>query len=206
MWQTADVAIGPNDETGEKILDAVIRVWQSFGVKRISIDMIAREAGVSHMSLYRRWPGKNDLIMAAGIREVERIMERCDERVAAVGSDEDAVVESFTTLYCLVRSHPLYIREMTTEPEGILPYVTILADPAIRMGVEYGVGLRDWKDPPENLPEVVELGVRVVQSLLLTPPTQISLDTEDEVRAYARRVLVPLYRRITDQQWSAVPG
>lgn len=197
MWKTVLVGPRPDDETGEKILDAAIRVWQHYGIRRISIELIVREAGVSHMSLYRRWQGKNELVIAAGLREVQYLLDECSRRTSLIAEDEEAAVESFTYLYWAIRNHPLYIREITTDPEGILPYATIHADAALRTAVTYGVGLRDWKVPPANLPEIVELGARITQSLLLTPPTQTPLHTEHDVRAYARRVLVPLYRQVT---------
>lgn len=196
MWDTVLVGPRPDDRTGEKILDAVLKVWEHYGIRRISVELIAREAGVSHMSLYRRWPGKNDLVMAAALREVQHLLDECSRRTATIEEDEEAAVESFTYLYWAVRNHPLYIREMSTDPEGILPFMTLQADPALRIGVAYGVSLREWQLPPESLKEIIELGVRITQSLLLTPPAQTPLDTEDDVRGYARRVLVPIYRHV----------
>ncbi|MCV7359695.1 AcrR family transcriptional regulator [Mycolicibacterium fluoranthenivorans] len=41
------------DPTGAKILDAAARVLTDFGFKRATVELVAKYAGVSHMTVYR---------------------------------------------------------------------------------------------------------------------------------------------------------
>ena len=57
------------DPTGAKILDGAIRVLGDFGFKRATVELVAKYAGVSHMTIYRRWPSKVDLLKTAIVGE-----------------------------------------------------------------------------------------------------------------------------------------
>ncbi len=50
---------------GHAILEAVLDVLAEVGYARLTTAAVARRAGVSTATLYRRWPSKRDLILAA---------------------------------------------------------------------------------------------------------------------------------------------
>ena len=47
------------------MLDATVRLLATEGVARTSMDRVAAAAGVSKVTVYSRWAGKNELIGAA---------------------------------------------------------------------------------------------------------------------------------------------
>jgi len=47
------------------ILEAVLAELGEFGYARLSVERVAERAGASKASLYRRWPGKTELVMDA---------------------------------------------------------------------------------------------------------------------------------------------
>jgi AcrR family transcriptional regulator len=47
------------------ILDAVLAELAEVGYARLSVERVAERAGASKASLYRRWPGKTELVMDA---------------------------------------------------------------------------------------------------------------------------------------------
>ena len=56
----------PRSEQAEQaILDAVLELLPEHGVKGLSIEAVAARAGVGKTTIYRRWPTKTDLILAA---------------------------------------------------------------------------------------------------------------------------------------------
>ncbi|MBL8235450.1 MAG: helix-turn-helix transcriptional regulator, partial [Bryobacterales bacterium] len=56
----------PRDpETGQRILDAALRLLAAQGYSRMSLDAIAVDARVSKPTMYRRWSSKADLATAA---------------------------------------------------------------------------------------------------------------------------------------------
>lgn len=52
-------------ETDARILDAAFRLMAQQGFVRMSMDAVAVEAGVTRPTIYRRWPSKIELAMAA---------------------------------------------------------------------------------------------------------------------------------------------
>lgn len=64
-----------------RLIDAAKRVFAEAGAAA-SLDQVAREAGVSIASLYRHFPTRDELIMAAYRQEVDALIEAA-ERLAA---------------------------------------------------------------------------------------------------------------------------
>jgi AcrR family transcriptional regulator len=75
-------------ETGERILDAAVEVfWEGPGA--VSLDEVARRAGVTVQTVIRRFGGRDGLFSAASARESDRIEAQRDE--APVGDLTGAV-------------------------------------------------------------------------------------------------------------------
>jgi AcrR family transcriptional regulator len=56
----------PRDETVDaRIFEAVYRLIEEVGVRSVTIDAIARKAGVSKATIYRRWSSKEDVVVDA---------------------------------------------------------------------------------------------------------------------------------------------
>jgi AcrR family transcriptional regulator len=73
--------------TGDRILDAAVAAfWEDPGAQ-ISLDAIARRAGVSVQTVIRRFGGKDGLLAAAIERESERVRGQRDAAVVADASD-----------------------------------------------------------------------------------------------------------------------
>ncbi|WP_324933579.1 TetR/AcrR family transcriptional regulator [Mycobacterium sp.] len=49
----------------DAILDATLRLLADIGYDRLTMDAVASRAGASKATIYRRWPGKPDLVLAA---------------------------------------------------------------------------------------------------------------------------------------------
>jgi AcrR family transcriptional regulator len=75
--------------TGERILDAAVEVFWELPTAQVSLDEVARRAGVTVQTVIRRFGGREGLLRAAGEREAERVREQRDE--AAVGDVHGAV-------------------------------------------------------------------------------------------------------------------
>jgi AcrR family transcriptional regulator len=54
-----------SEEADRAILDATLRMVGEHGVAGTTIEGVAAEAGVGKTTIYRRWPNKSDLILAA---------------------------------------------------------------------------------------------------------------------------------------------
>src|SRR5512135_1546903 len=65
--------------TAERILDAATEIFWETPVDQISMDDVARRAGVTVQTVIRRFGGKGGLMAAAAAREAERVRRQRDE-------------------------------------------------------------------------------------------------------------------------------
>jgi AcrR family transcriptional regulator len=75
--------------TGERILDAAVAVFWERPGEQMSLEEVARRAGVTVQTVIRRFGGRDRLLAAAGEREAERIGRQRDQ--APVGDVAGAV-------------------------------------------------------------------------------------------------------------------
>jgi AcrR family transcriptional regulator len=75
--------------TGERILDAAVEVFWELSGDQVSLEEVARRAGVSVQTVIRRFGGRDGLRTAAVEREVRRIGEQREQ--APVGDTTGAV-------------------------------------------------------------------------------------------------------------------
>jgi AcrR family transcriptional regulator len=75
--------------TGARILDAAVEVFWELPSEHVSLDEVARRAGVTVQTVIRRFGGRDGLFAAAAEREAERVRRQRDE--APVGDAAGAV-------------------------------------------------------------------------------------------------------------------
>ncbi|CPZ30401.1 Putative TetR-family transcriptional regulator [Mycobacteroides abscessus] len=194
------------DPTGERILEAALQTMLSFGIRRATVDEIARRAGVSHMTVYRRWSNKTDLVLAVLMREAQAMFSSVDAEIAALDSPEEKLVAGFTGIYWHVHTHPLMRRAVETDPESVLPVMTSGAGPALDMATTYLAGhvsqsAGDLVDDPYGIAEVF---VRLTHSLILAPSPRRELATREDPQQYARRYILPIAQALVPAASPAV--
>jgi AcrR family transcriptional regulator len=62
--------VARGDARTDAILDATLQLMASTGYDRLTIDAVAAHAGASKATIYRRWPGKSELVVAAMSRHI----------------------------------------------------------------------------------------------------------------------------------------
>jgi len=180
---------------GEKLLESALSAFMDFGIKRTSMGEIARRAGISPATLYRRFESKNDLVEAVSVREAQRFVEYIDKRVQTVDDGEDRLVEIFVAFISAIAGNELLRRLLRTEPELILPRLTTDAGPVLTVGRVYlAEKLRELRpdDADFDADLVAEVMARLAQSLALTPDGLIPLSDPEAGREFARRTLLPM--------------
>ncbi|WP_227983319.1 TetR/AcrR family transcriptional regulator [Nocardia spumae] len=182
---------------GEQLLESALSAFLDFGIKRTSMGEIARRAGISPATLYRRFESKNDLVEAVSVREAQRFVTDIEQRVGSIADNEDQLVEIFVVFITSLAHNELLRRLLRTEPELILPRLTTEAGPILEVGRVYladklrGLPQAD-ADPGFDADLIAEIMARLAQSLALTPDGLIPLSDEQAARAFARRTLLPM--------------
>jgi AcrR family transcriptional regulator len=184
------------DEVGEAILDTALEEFLSYGLRRTTVDVVARRAGVSRATLYRRFDGKDALVQAVLVRECRRFFGSVAAAVAGVSTAEDRLVEGFAVGVRHARADRLLNRLLASDPEALLPYLTTNGALVVAAAREFLVRQGGAPAPAgDRTPAgVAELFVRLAISFTLMPESAIPLDTDGEVRAFARAYLAPLMR------------
>jgi AcrR family transcriptional regulator len=110
------------DATTEAILDATRASVLDFGIRRTTLTDVARRAGVSRMTVYRRYPDVDAVLRDLMTREFGEAMAELAADVtgadgrARVSGHILAAVEAF-------RTSSLMNKIIEAEPELLLPYV-----------------------------------------------------------------------------------
>jgi AcrR family transcriptional regulator len=180
----------PRDAIAERIIDAAIPEVTDRGLRRVTVEDIARRAGLHRVTVYKRFATKEEVTIAAMTTWVQRYFSTISSKVAHL-PDTEALVEGFVLTMQTIRTDPLVARVLTTDVETTLPYLTIKGGPAIAvLRTFFADQLRDsgTADPEGS----AEIAARIGLSFLLTPDSHINLDTTDNIRAFAHRFLVPL--------------
>jgi AcrR family transcriptional regulator len=176
------------DPLRERILRAALEQFQLVGLRRTTVGDVARRAGVGRVTVYRRVGHKRELVIGAIQSEVRRVMDAVTEAVAPLESVEDRLVEAFVVGLSIVRAHPLLQRLLETEPEDLLPYLTVEFGPILELA---GGFVAQQIGPVPNPALLGELLARLAQSLVLTPAGRVPLD-ERRLREFARAYVAPL--------------
>jgi AcrR family transcriptional regulator len=104
------------------VLDATRDCVLAVGVRRTTLTDVARRAGVSRMTIYRRWPDVRTLVAELMTREWAGVVSR-------VAPPEDGspvrprAVAALVAGVAELRAHPLFHKIMEVDPEVLLPYL-----------------------------------------------------------------------------------
>lgn len=104
------------------VLDAARDCVLAVGVRRTTLTDVARRAGVSRMTLYRRWPDVRSLVADLMTREFVALVQDV-VRVESGRPVGPAVVDSLVRCVGAFRAHPLFRKIIEVDPELLLPYL-----------------------------------------------------------------------------------
>jgi AcrR family transcriptional regulator len=174
-----------HDEVDEKIMDATLDRILQVGIRRASLEDIARRIGMNRATIHRRFVGKDNLIEAVLERETRRMLAEVTA-IATTAPGVDAQIEE-TVLH--------------VAPEEALTFYTVQGERLVGIGIDYIVGLLDHAQQAGVIARydprpIAELVARLSHSLMLTPGSGGSVDFTDheQARRFVRTTLVPLIK------------
>lgn len=106
-------------EVGERILEAAASCLLALGVERVTLAAIARRAGVSRPTVYRRWPDSRSVIAAL---LTARITAAWSE-VAQPGSGRAALVRRIVAVAARLRHDDVVMQVLHHAPELAMVYI-----------------------------------------------------------------------------------
>lgn len=97
-------------ETLEKILSASADLFRQYGVKTITMDDIARRAGISKKTLYQHFANKSEVILESVSWYKNQITAQCQQTIDTSGNPVEALVRTsmfMENTYCNINPHTL---------------------------------------------------------------------------------------------------
>ena len=111
------------DEAAQRIVDATLDLVAGYGLRKLTLDDVAREAGISRATLYRRFPGKAALLEAVVVAEAARLRRGLDEALAEVATLEDALAAAAGYGARELAGHAALQFLLAHEPGAIVPHL-----------------------------------------------------------------------------------
>ncbi|MER7661694.1 MULTISPECIES: TetR/AcrR family transcriptional regulator [unclassified Streptomyces] len=112
-----------NHADGDAVLDAARDCVLAVGVRRTTLTDVARRAGVSRMTLYRRWPDVRTLVGDLMTREWIAVAQGALPEADDSAPTRDRLVDGLTAGAQAFRAHPLFRKIIDVDPELLLPYL-----------------------------------------------------------------------------------
>ncbi|MDT5339726.1 MAG: hypothetical protein QOD90_5231 [Mycobacterium sp.] len=184
----------PGDRTMEAILDAALVEFERHGIQRVALDDVARRAGVSRTTIYRRFANRDELVAAVVERENVLLFADIAAELKHAEKPADYYVEAFTQSILMFRRHRVLNQMMTDEPALVLElarqhYGAAIERMSEALRVIFPAGFAD-RIGPAAVNDLADTILRYAAVVLLLPSVE-SLNTPDELRAFATRHFVP---------------
>jgi AcrR family transcriptional regulator len=109
--------------TTEVILDAARDVVVETGVRRATLSEISRRAGVSRMTVYRRYPDVTAVLRELMTREFGAGVAAVREGAEELPTARERLVTTFVHALAELRGHELWLAVVRRDPELLVPYV-----------------------------------------------------------------------------------
>lgn len=184
----------PGADTGEAILDAALVELERHGFRKVALDDVARRAGVSRTTIYRRFANRDELVGAVIERENVALFADIAAELKEAKPQANYYVEAFTLSIMRFRRHRVLNQMIVDDPALAQEMLHRHYGAAVeRMATALRVIFPDGFAERIGAPAVNDLAdtiLRYAAMVLLLPSVQ-PLQSADDVRAFATRHFLP---------------
>jgi AcrR family transcriptional regulator len=106
-------------DVGDRILDAAASCVVAYGIDRVTLAEIARRAGVSRPTIYRRWPDTQALLAALLTARIVGVLRDVPSR----GAGREALVERIVGVAERLRHDDIVMSVFHSAPELAMVYI-----------------------------------------------------------------------------------
>ena len=118
----------------ERVLEGALVCVGRYGLARTTVDDVASASGVSRATIYRHFPGGRDQLVADTVAwEQGRFFARLGAAVAAAPDLCVLLEDALTFARKALAEHAVFQRVVQTEPERLLPLLTVEANRILPM-------------------------------------------------------------------------
>jgi AcrR family transcriptional regulator len=184
----------PGSESTRRILDAALVEFERHGFRRVALDDVARRAGVSRTTIYRRFANRDELVAAVIERENVALFADIAYELKDAGPQANYYVEAFTLSILRLSTHRVLNQMIVDEPALVLEllhrhYGAAIERMAAALRVIFPDGFAE-RVGPQAVNDLADTILRYAAMVLLLPGVQ-PLQSAEEIRAFATRHLLP---------------
>lgn len=181
-------------EARERIVDAAVRCVELYGPHKTGLSDVASALGITRQTVYRHFESTEALLLAVGATAADAFLDGLAEHVADLSDPADAIVEA--TAYTFERlPHERFLGILLTTGRSGAFLKAVTSPEAMAFGRAMLERMNvDWEAAgygPDDLDDLVEFGLRILQSLVLDPPRRRS---GAALRANLHRWVAPAIR------------
>ena len=182
------------DRATQQILDAAVVEFERHGFRRVALEDVARRAGVSRTTIYRRFANKDQLVGAVIERENVALFADIANELKIAGPQSNYYAEAFTLAILKFRDHRVLHQMIVEEPGLVLALAGQYHRAAIERMAEalqviFPPGFAE-RIGPDAVNDLADCILRYAAMVLLLPSAQ-PVETADDIRAFARRHFLP---------------
>lgn len=175
-----------------RILDAAVVTAGRTGLDRLTVEEVARQAGLARATVYRHFPGgREEVVSEAVAHEVSRYFTTLAVHLDTIEDLPARLEEGIVRGRSLLAEHEVFQKVVDTEPERLLPHLSQSAPLVLDAVRTYIRPLLDEVDLVEGVDpdEAAEWLARNVLSFLMAAG-QWDLDDRSEVRRLVREQIL----------------
>lgn len=187
------------DLIGVRILAAASEQFAEQGVRKTSVEDVARRAGVARITVYRRFKNKDVLIENVVIRELLTLMSAFEQAIPRGSTVAIGMVEGAAACLRAINGNPLFKELLLWRPGSDASTQSTSYDTSVIRSVTGFIAdqlrreqqtLRIPAD--QNLEIIAELLTRLILSYVISPAIHVDFDDDEQVCAFVYRYLVPM--------------
>lgn len=172
----------------DPVLDAAANCFARYGVRRTSVQDVAKQLGVNRTTIYRQVGNIEQLASLLAIRETHRILATLP-RLVSWPIGPQAVVDMMATLVAEAQAHPVLAKMLADERDLVGALLTgdapqLLGRIATALAPLIGMAMRTGHIAERDPALVAEWLARIGGSLIL-------VERSDGVREFLAELLVP---------------
>ena len=99
----------------EQILEAAAKLFAEHGYADTDTQLLADKLGVGKGTLYRYFPSKEDLFLAAVDRVMRKLRQTIDDRIAGIEDPLERIAEAIRTYLAFIADHPEFVELLMQE-------------------------------------------------------------------------------------------
>jgi AcrR family transcriptional regulator len=167
----------------DPVVSAALDCIARFGIRKTTLDDVARAAGVSRATLYRQFPGgKRALLDACSVAQVQRLLDDVVAAIDPAANLVDTLTAAITSAARFLIQDPATRTIFETEPELVAPHISFdRATAVFDLATGFLAPHLALHTDHDHAVQLAEWAARVVLSYGLMPSNHLDLTNPDHV-------------------------